>query len=164
MSKRLFSESEEEKRKPKYWGLSKGTWCLIAALIVATFIGLAVMERLNDDRMEQERERADLETMRAASMVAADWLKKGLITQKTEYCYVIRELVLVPVGARVLEPYGEGTTKKAGGVAAFRKLYDFDFQYDEGKNYRGKVVFVTVDPAAPEKEQIKLAWRSPVKK
>ena len=103
---------------------------------------------------ENDHEHTDLNMMRAAENAALSALKDGRVTEKSEF-WVNSHVELVPTLFDKPKPYGSGTSMIGGAAKDFYVDGVPYYDYDEARDYTGKIVKITI---APETREITVEW------
>ncbi len=120
---------------------------ILAALVTAYFC----ITRFT----EKENERLDLMNMRCAKVDAQVLLKNGELKGKNTFLYDSALFELVPADENIPSPYGAGTDRIGRAIKEYIKTYDETPDYDEAKDYRGRIIQVIIEP---ETGIIMLEW------
>lgn len=131
---------------------------LLTGLIAAAVVAVAILGGwlYLSGQTEAAKENSDLQCMRGAEMIALLTDKEGELAPG-EYWFDGYAYTLLPGDEAMPEGYGQGTGRRAGATKAFRAEFGTDYGYDEGENYEGAVLRVTVEKTAAE-PTIRLAW------
>lgn len=127
--------------------------------VVCAIISVVVMIIATRFRIEKEYpyEMADLQAMRNAELTAVLKWKDKLPEETTEYWYNPNSFELIPASEPKPESHGLGRKGKGGAVREFEADTGLSYEYDEGTDYTGKVIHVTVSNKGGDLD-IKVDW------
>ncbi len=147
VSERLFAKTEKKSAVKKILP--------IAAVGVILIVGVTVFYNY---KIENSNEKADLQSMYMAENVAKlNYLKKQ--PEGTEsFWFDCFGLALVPTDEKMPAPYGLGESRKGKGTAAFVAETGKEYEYDEGIDYRNKIIRVDVKTDDNGELSVSVAW------
>ena len=147
VSERLFAKTEKKSAIKKI--------APIAVLGVLVIVGVTIFYNY---KIENANEKADLQSM----YMAENMTKLNFIDKKPEgtedYWFDCYGLSLIPTDEKMPAPYGLGERRKGNAVAAFVSETGKNYEYDEGCDYRNKIIRVTVTPDENGDISVSVEW------
>ena len=96
------------------------------------------------NQREHTAETADLMGMYNAELAVRIAWKNGTLKVPGEYWYDANAFRLIPADEPKPPAFGLGAARRGGGLASFEKPHGVSYAYDEGTDYRDKLLHVTV--------------------
>lgn len=140
--------------------LSRRKLVLLLALVAVLTAGLLAGTHALRRRAECNAEQADLQCMRIAELTALRAVMDGEVPEAAVFWFDAGNMALVTSDGDIPAPYGMGAALPGGGLAAFTAQTGMHYDYDEAADYTACILAVTVDPAAPEGQQVTVQWQT----
>ena len=127
----------------------------VGVVAVAALLGASMYLNV---RTENANEQADLQCMRGAESVALLGVKNGWVEEHRGYWFDAGSYALVPDDEPMPSPYGMGTSRCGGGAKDFANEVGAAYEYDEGVDYRDKIIAVTVTRGDDGEVSVGMKW------
>lgn len=128
--------------------------CVVGALVLAAaFGGIAVLSA-NEEKSD---ELADLQGMRMAEMTALVY-DRNEDAEDGVYWFDMANVALLPGDEPKPEAYGRGTSRDGNAKEGFDIEYGADYAYDGAKDYRDKIIQITLTTDANGEAKVELEW------
>ncbi len=131
---------------------------VIIPIVIAGAIAITGLTVFYNYKIEKSKEITDLQSMRIAENAALLRYKNKQPEGTESFWFDCLGFALVPTDEKMPAPYGLGERRKGKGTAAFVAETGKEYEYDEGIDYRNKIIRVDVKTDDNGELSVSVAW------